>query len=88
MADFCGKCDMGDDHPLGDFKWVIEALKDGRLAPIDPGYFYNVGICEGHGSSVMVVKEDDGSWALHHGEGFDCLRGVKVDVPGPVRIEL
>ena len=79
MADFCHDyepngigCilpmkDNGGEHPdlcFGDFTELVK-LHGPTLAP---SYEVNLGICEGHGGCVYLVRDDDGSLWFEHGE--------------------
>ena len=78
MADFCHEFDpggLGCPHPgpcaevcFGDFKdaW------GGEIDELNPGYEMILGICEGHGITVVVVNID-GRLVMQHVGAADVL---------------
>lgn len=85
MADYCGEAWPRDGSPraevLGDFLEYFEETIEPRL---EPGYLTPLGICEGHGTGVVVVCEDDGRvWLLHVELEGDPPR---TDKPDPIEI--
>jgi len=72
MADFCHDYDPGGlgcggegDCPsdcIGDFTLVARS----RARTMKPGYLFFMGICEGHGDYVFLVRQQDGSYIIEH----------------------
>jgi len=86
MADFCYDFDpggLGGEPPMGDFNY---AIKDGGLPELKPGYEIRLGICEGHGGCVYLVRDEDGSLWFEHGPGRDYRRGVDIEVPARKKV--
>lgn len=87
MADFCHDFDpggLGGDPPMGDFNWSVEHYK----SILKPGLCVVLGICEAHGCTVSLVREEDGSlWFHHDGPGHDYIENKEIVVPEPKRID-
>jgi hypothetical protein len=91
LADFChdwepgglgcrGKCE--GPQCFGDF--TKEVLRRGP--EVDAGYILTIGICEGHGANVYLLREDDGKLYFKHGPGRDYFKGVEIEVPTSVEV--
>lgn len=92
MADFCGVWrGRGDTTTrrgvLGDFLEHYESVVEPLLAP---GKALKLGICEGHGTAVIVVVDDDGGQArLVHAIGMLGERLTKKQrTPVPPAIDI
>lgn len=82
MADFCGAW-RGRGDPmtrrgvLGDFLQHYEEVVEPLVAP---GKSLRLGICEGHGTAVIVVVDDEGEDGPHEAPGAHGDEGKHVQV--------
>jgi len=90
MAEFCHDFDpggLGGNHPLGDFEYIIQDIKDGKVGFLEPGDAVYIGVCEGHGCYICLFAEEDGSYTLRHdGKAIPNCSGEPI--PKPVKVIL
>jgi hypothetical protein len=91
VADFCHDYEPGGlgcrgectkPQCFGDFTEDLVR----RSEEVDPGFILTLGICEGHGANVYLLREDDGKLYFKHGPGRDFLKGKEIEVPEPVEV--
>lgn len=87
MSDFCGLWANGSlaitrADIAGDFLADLERLEKN----LQPGCFVPVGVCEGHGSGVGLVRDPRGGlWLVHVPMGRKKPKGMPdwVELPRP-----